>query len=292
MFGYIRPLKDELKVREFEQFKACYCALCHTLKTEYGAVSRFFLNYDFTFLSMLLWDADEKPEALRGRCPVSPITKKNYCAPTNALYDCAGYSVILSWWKLKDAVSDEGFFGKTRAWAFSLLTRKAYKKASKKHPDFVQTVRDKLERLATLEKEAGASLDEAADQFAAITAALAEKTPDEARRRALMQLLYHTGRLIYLLDAINDLKEDARAGRYNAVQRRFKLSGGNLNDEAKRTLDITLKHSINMIGTAYELLTENAWSPITRNIIYLGMPEALRRVLEGTWNTKGDTKQR
>ena len=31
MFGYVRPRKDELKVRDWEAYQAVYCGLCHTL---------------------------------------------------------------------------------------------------------------------------------------------------------------------------------------------------------------------------------------------------------------------
>lgn len=283
MFGYIRPLKDDLKVREYEQFKTCYCALCHTLKSAYGPLPRFFLSYDFTFLSMLLWDEGELPETRCGRCAASPINKKKYCLPTKALKISAGYSVILSWWKLQDAIMDEGCFGKIRAGIFSVLTKRAYNKAAAKTPDFAAAVADRLKRLGELEKDNITSLDETAEQFASITASMADHVEEDAGRRALKQLLYHTGRFIYILDAINDLEEDYRAGRYNPVAARFNISGGILGDEEKRALDLTLRHSVNMIGTAYELLPKNVWTPITRNIIYLGMPEAAKRVLEGTW---------
>jgi hypothetical protein len=56
MFGYIRPLKGELKLREFEKFRACYCGLCSALGKEYGITSRLILNYDFFFLAALMWD--------------------------------------------------------------------------------------------------------------------------------------------------------------------------------------------------------------------------------------------
>ena len=42
MFGYVRPLKSELKIREFGQFEAAYCGLCHTLGREYGVFSVLF----------------------------------------------------------------------------------------------------------------------------------------------------------------------------------------------------------------------------------------------------------
>jgi len=237
MFGYIRPLKDELKVREYEQFKTCYCALCHTLKAEYGRLSRFFLTYDFTFLAMLLWDADTIPEERCARCAVSPIKKKTFCAPAKALSDCAGYSVILSRWKLKDALKDEGFFGRMRARTYLLLTKRPYKKAAAKYPDFDAAAGEHLGKLGALESENSASLDGTADQFAAITAALAGPEAAGARRRTLEQLLYHTGRIVYILDAVDDLKEDCAAGRYNPAARRFELTDGVLSDDAKRTLD-------------------------------------------------------
>ena len=72
MFGYIRPLKDELKVREFNRYKACYCGLCHTLKEQYGAFARNILSYDFVFLAMLLWDSEE-PVTHCARCLASPF---------------------------------------------------------------------------------------------------------------------------------------------------------------------------------------------------------------------------
>ena len=63
MFGYILPLREELKVREFEQFRSAYCGLCHTMGPRYGPAARFLLNYDFTFLAMLL--APGTPPACR-----------------------------------------------------------------------------------------------------------------------------------------------------------------------------------------------------------------------------------
>ena len=38
MFGYVRPYKPELKVREYEMFRAAYCGLCWALKEKYGGL--------------------------------------------------------------------------------------------------------------------------------------------------------------------------------------------------------------------------------------------------------------
>ena len=46
MYGYIRPLKAELKVREYEAYHAMYCGLCRTLGRRYGFAARFLVSYD------------------------------------------------------------------------------------------------------------------------------------------------------------------------------------------------------------------------------------------------------
>ena len=33
MFGFVRPYKDELKVKDYELFRSVYCGLCHSLES-------------------------------------------------------------------------------------------------------------------------------------------------------------------------------------------------------------------------------------------------------------------
>ena len=54
MFGYVRPLRDELKCRDFDLYRAVYCGLCAAMRRRYGWLAPMFLNYDFTFLALLL----------------------------------------------------------------------------------------------------------------------------------------------------------------------------------------------------------------------------------------------
>ena len=53
MFGYVKVCKPELRVREYEEYKAVYCTLCKTLGKEYGVLSRVLLRYDATFYVLL-----------------------------------------------------------------------------------------------------------------------------------------------------------------------------------------------------------------------------------------------
>ncbi len=284
MFGYIRPLKPELKVKDFEKFKACYCSLCHTLGKEYGFSARFILNFDFTFMTMLLWDADKPVSYTAKRCPMSPFRKKCMCCHSDSLSVSAGYSLILAWWKLKDSVKDDTFFKALLARLGMLFLRRAYKKAAKRYPEFDSVVRDQLEALSELENENCKSIDRAADSFATLLAAASKGGTME---RIYHQIFYHMGRWIYIIDAVNDIEEDIKHKGYNPVLTRYNVEQ-KLNDEQSGELKTTLAHSLNLIISAYGLLPKNPWTDIIENIIYLGMPYVMGAVFDGTFKNTRD----
>ena len=51
MFGYVKPHVPELRVGEYELFRAVYCGVCRSMGRHTGTVSRFTLNYDYVFLA-------------------------------------------------------------------------------------------------------------------------------------------------------------------------------------------------------------------------------------------------
>ena len=55
MFGYVLPSEPRLSEEDKAQFRAAYCGLCRVLGERHGPAAPFILNYDFTFLSILLW---------------------------------------------------------------------------------------------------------------------------------------------------------------------------------------------------------------------------------------------
>ena len=278
MYGYVRPVKDELKVRQYEAYKAAYCGLCHCLRRDFGVPARFVVNYDFTFLAMLLW-TDRGADYDQARCMASPLKRKNVLRAAPALETAAALSVILAYWKLRDNLRDEGP-GKAAASGLGIGALEAsYRRAREKQPDFAAAARERLEELRQLEGEQCPSLDRPADCFARLLTAAASAAEGEENRRALEQLLYHMGRTVYLLDAADDLEEDLRRGGYNPVALRFGLKEAPMPEEVRTELRLTLGHSLNSISGAYALLPRNAFSAITENIVYLGIPAAVEQVL-------------
>ena len=281
MFGYIRPVQAELRVRELERFKACYCGLCHALSNKYGLPARFMLNYELVFLSMLLWDTDETPVIKRKRCIASPCRKKRYCVRNATLDTCAGFTVILTWWKLRDTIADERFIKTIPHRMACFVISHAYKKAALEFPEFNSKVNGGVSELAEYESMDGSSLDGAADKFAQILAATAPDSAPDTVRRPILELLYHLGRWIYIIDACDDYEDDVKGRRYNPVASRHPSDGGKIPDDGLERLKTTLTHSNSLLCLAFELLPENTWSEIVRNMIYLGMPDVCERVLAG-----------
>lgn len=115
MFGYVRPSVRDLPEEELDRFRAMYCGLCHTLSRRYGQAARFILNYDFTYLAILLSDGTAGAQGA-GRCYTSPIKKRPFLEPTAAMELAADESVILAYWQLRDGVEDH-------AWASGLKYR-------------------------------------------------------------------------------------------------------------------------------------------------------------------------
>ena len=54
MFGYVIVNKGDLTFREFDVYHSYYCGLCRVLKENYGLTGQMSLNYDMTFLVLLL----------------------------------------------------------------------------------------------------------------------------------------------------------------------------------------------------------------------------------------------
>lgn len=282
MFGYVRVRTDTLGPEFQSRYEAAYCGMCRALAQRYGAVSRCFLNYDFVFLAMLL-DTGDGPCAIRcRRCPRHPVKGKAVCDDAARMATAAGESVILTWWKLQDTIRDGTFFSRQRARLLALMLKRGYRRARADFPDFDAGAAQLLRQLGELEERQCPSIDQTADLFARLLQLAAPPTADAALDRPRQQLLYHLGRWIYLIDAVDDLDADRAAGEYNPVAVRFPAWG-----EAEQTyLRQNLDHSLALMGAAFQLLPPGQWSGILENILYSGLPAVEELVFSGRWGKR------
>ena len=285
MFGYVRPSVQDLPEGELDRFRTMYCGLCHTLSRRYGQAARFILNYDFTYLAILLSDGTAGKENA-GRCYTSPIRKRPYLESTAAMELAADESVILAYWQLRDGVEDHAWAAGLKYRAGARLLESAYRKAAAFRPAFDQAVRRQLQMLSALEKEKDPSMDKAADTFAVLLSSAAEGVEEPVRRRVLEQILYHLGRWVYLIDAADDLKKDAESGNYNPVALRYGLKDGAWDPESRHAFAVTLDHSIHQMAAAFELWNFGVWTTVLQTTFYAGLFRVGHAVLEGTYHRR------
>lgn len=283
MFGYVRPPLEILPQEEADRFRRAYCGLCHTLGERYGPAARMILNYDFTYLAILLSDPEEAAPCRR-RCVSSPVRLRAYQPATAALELAADESVILAYWQLRDGVEDHAWASGLKYRAGARLLESAYKRAAALRPEFDQAVRRQLQLLSALEQAKDPSMDRAADSFAVLLSSAAEELTDPVRKRIMEQLLYHLGRWIYLIDGADDLKKDAESGNYNPVALRYGLTDGTWTPESRRDFATTLDHSIHQMAAAFELWDFGVWTPVLQSTFYGGLFQVGKAVLDGSFH--------
>ena len=108
MFGYVTPLKPELKIREYEMFSGYYCGVCMHIKAVFGNIPRLSLNYDMAFLGLLLDGLhSESPSIEFKRCMAHPLKNKPMIIRNKSLEYAAAMNVSLVYYKLLDDVNDD-----------------------------------------------------------------------------------------------------------------------------------------------------------------------------------------
>lgn len=283
MFGYIRPAKERLNAHDEELFQAVYCGLCHELGRKYGFSARFVLNFDFTFLAILLSEAGA-PACTSCRCIAHPCKARCVMAHTASLEVAADHSIVLAWWQLRDHIKDHGLLKSLPYRLAALFLRSAYRKASRCVPEFDASVQRHLSDLAARERAHCASLDQAAEPFAALMADIAAVAPDDLHRRVMAEIFYHLGRWIYLVDASDDLKKDFEAGCYNPLRYRYGLTDGTLDEKTQQEVALSLDLSVHRMASAYALLERGVWSNILDSIFYESLYGIGNAVLKGTYH--------
>ena len=177
MFGYVTPLKPELKIREYEMFRGYYCGVCMHIKDTFGNLPRLTLNYDMAFLGLLL-DAlhNETPKIDFKRCMAHPLKKKPMIIDNKALEYTAAMNVSLVYYKLIDDVNDDkSIKSKLESTALSPYKRKFNRNVTKVN----DIIEENLNLLSNLEENKNfESIDEISHPFSLIVAKILELYPE------------------------------------------------------------------------------------------------------------------
>lgn len=281
MFGYIRTDTPEMRVRENEYYRAVYCGLCRAQGKCTGQCSRMTLSYDIAFLALLrLAISGENPEIKRGRCIAHPFKKRAYLACCKSLEYCAYAAAILTHCKVIDDLSDERGSKKFKAKLLAPTAKRMYKKAINQYKELDEKITNALYELSSIEKQNLASVDIPADKFGDILSDVLSYGIDGQNSKILKNIGKHIGRWIYIIDAVDDIEEDYKKGRFNPFISLYCESS--LDEEKRKTISDSLRLELLAAEPAFDLIEHRGnvnVEEIIKNIIYRGMPNTADEIL-------------
>ena len=226
MFGYVRPLRTELLVREFEEYRGVYCALCKDLGRSFGGTARLLLSYDCTFYALLAMAlSDSALQMERKRCTVNPAKACWFLSSEGDEYrKASALSVLISYHKLKDNVRDDGGVKSLCSRLACFLLRGRFRKARAAQPQMAAVIAQAMAEQQAVEQDPTASIDRCCEPTARMMGALlGDLRPDGEWTLVLREFGYYLGRWIYTMDAADDLEADLAAGRFNPFVGFFSL---------------------------------------------------------------------
>ena len=219
MVGYLIASASSLTEEERIRYKATYCGLCRTLKDRHGQISRLTLNYDMTFLILLLQSLYE-PEEKSGveTCIAHPREKREWWRSEISDY-AADMNVALAYLNRLDDWRDDG---SVLALAESGILKKSYRETAEKYPRQCAAMEQSIMELSYLEKNGIEDPDAAAATFGHLLGSVFVWREDRWQE-PLYRLGDSLGRFIYLLDAAVDLEKDAYKDSYNPFRKYYGL---------------------------------------------------------------------
>ncbi len=296
MFGYVRVNKSELRVREYEFYRASYCGLCRAMGKCTGQCSRMTLSYDFAFLALLrIALKKDTTEFDSKRCIAHPLKKRSYMKRNPTLEYCAGAAALLNYHKVRDDLSDERGFKKLRAVALIPFMSYSRKRAIKKLKlsELDGRISAGLSKLAEIEAARPESVDEPARAFGDILGDIIAFGLSGDGERVARAFGVSVGKWIYVADALDDWAEDAKKGRYNPF---ILLYGKECPDDGElEGIRIALKNELCSAESAFDLIEfeNDDVKNIVMNILYLGMPNRIDSIsAEMGKNGKNKTAER
>lgn len=285
MFGYLRPLEPELLVKEQQLYRAVYCGLCRTMRGKVSFLGSFALSYDFVFLALLRAQlTGETFTFCEKRCPAHPFRKRSCaCGASEALESTALVHFALTHEKLRDDLrdGDTPFFKRLCFAACYPFIHGRVKTLCRKNAAFRTIYKSAFaacEKLCELERQNAADVDELALIWSRAVAPACCVGLSGKEARLMEASAAAAGQLIYLLDACDDLEDDAKRKSFNAFLSAYGSVDATL--EHLDEINCTLALYAQQLDRAVNLITApNAYGSICENITGRGIPDAVRRII-------------
>lgn len=263
MFGYVNVNGQELSEENKKIYQSYYCGLCRSLRKNYGAGCQLLLNYDMTFLIVLLTGLYEPTNREQNfTCGLHPMKKRTSCVNEVSDY-AAAMNVALAYHNLLDDWKDDRNYTKK---TIASIIRKSYEEVARNYPRQVATIEEYLAKLGEFEEAKEQNIDLVAGATGEMLGEIFAWKQDEWYDE-LKTLGFYMGKFIYLMDAYEDLDKDERKDSYNPFRFLRREQAQNFETLAK----LMMTSMMSECAKSFERLPILTHAEILRNILYSGV---------------------
>lgn len=283
MFGYVKVLKEDLKIRDFRTYRKKYCSLCQMLGKKYGIIYRSIISYDMIFLILVFENFKEESLPLSFKCPINPLKKIEVNISEHVEEYCAFINYYLTVLKVKDDVMDENrFISKIMLKIFE--HNSSYKQMVEMYGDKLNGLFELMDIVNILEQE-NAKFDMLSNSFGTFFAEIFKMFFDfyirdtEEINPDLYMLCFNLGKWIYIMDAYDDYNKDIQSNQFNLLKEM--LEGKGLTEKIKAHKKILMINEI-LISKMKESFFKISWNKheeILCNIISEGCMNTYLKIL-------------
>ena len=261
MFGYVLINKEELKFKEYDVYKSYYCGLCQTLNNRSGRFAQLTLNYDMTFLQLLLTGLYEPKTKLENfRCKIHPFKKS--IKRRNEITDyIADMNLFLAYLNCIDDWEDEKKLSRK---IYTIIVKNKVKKIKKQYPEKTAKLETILKKSSEYEKKKEHDIDKISSYSGELMSELFLYKEDEWKQ-TLSRMGFFLGKYIYIIDAYEDIEKDLKKGNYNPFSEIYQ------NEDFDDFVNQILTMMISECASEFEELPIIEDVDILRNILYSGV---------------------
>ncbi len=277
MFGYLKPDRPYLYLKDDVLYKSLYCGVCKSIGKLCGQKARFSLSNDITFLSAFCHNVmGEDVKIQKKRCIAHFIKPRQICDVDEISTKLGALNVILAYYKVKDDILDE----KKGGFRSSLL-KKGYKRAKKYMPQADEIILKGYTELLSFEKANSDSIDMVSDCFANMLAKLSDLVLLNKKSEYTYNVLYAIGKWIYLIDALDDYDKDVKNGNYNVFYNLYKCNDfKTLIDEKKNEILYVFNGIFTIIQENYKNIKTYFNTDLIVNVLTRGIPNETLKILD------------
>ena len=250
-----------------DYFKRNYCFLCRSLDRHYGLFTRLFVSYDVTFFSVLFSEDNYLATVPRIRCwrttkALKEKTKDEFAKKIAAL------NLALAAGELKDNINDKDkLYAKIAYFAY----RRVFGKVKKDYPLLWEIVEEGHRSMDRVEKENG-PIEEIENCFGTLIERITREV-FEIRDEAKISVIKYVAKMLYFMDAVDDIDKDTVRNTYNAL----KVFGSKRDYVLHHYADLK-KHAADLRSELQPIDGKSMNTGVVTRVLDFGIPEMLVKI--------------